>query len=97
MNSETTLSQRLHKIFLRARIPASILMGVALLYLARPTVQSWMIGLVVITLGEALRIWASGYIHKSAEVTSSGPYAMCRHPLYLGHFIIATGFCIAAD
>jgi len=97
MNSELTSSQRLHKALLRARIPASILMGAAILLLAHPTRESWMLGLVVITLGEALRIWASGYIHKSAEVTSSGPYAMCRHPLYLGHFIIATGFCITAN
>ncbi|PIP02256.1 MAG: nickel-cobalt-cadmium resistance protein nccn [Zetaproteobacteria bacterium CG12_big_fil_rev_8_21_14_0_65_54_13] len=97
MNSELTSTQRLHKALLRARIPASILMGAAILLLAHPTMQSWAIGLAVITLGESLRIWASGYIHKSAEVTSSGPYAMCRHPLYLGHFIIATGFCLAAD
>ncbi|MDX8404817.1 MAG: methyltransferase [Mariprofundus sp.] len=97
MNSEQTLTQRLHKALLLARIPASILMGAAILLLAYPTQQSWLMGLGVIILGEALRIWASGYIHKSAEVTSSGPYAMCRHPLYLGHFIIASGFCIAAN
>ena len=97
MKSELTSAQRLHKALLRARIPASILMGAAILLLAHPSMHSWALGLAVITLGEALRIWASGYIHKSAEVTSTGPYAMCRHPLYLGHFIIATGFCIAAD
>jgi len=97
MRSELTSAQRLHKALLLARIPASILMGVAILLLAHPTRLSWTLGLVVIVLGETLRIWASGYIHKSAEVTASGPYAMCRHPLYLGHFIIATGFCIAAD
>jgi len=97
MNSELTLTQRLHKLLLRARIPASILMGVAILVFAKPTQQSWLLGMAVVVLGESLRLWASGYIHKSAEVTSCGPYAMCRHPLYLGHFIIATGFCIAAD
>lgn len=98
MSSEKqTSAQKLHKTFLRARIPASILMALAIIIFAKPTQSSWLIGLVVIVLGEALRIWASGHIHKMAEVTQTGPYAMCRHPLYLGHLIIASGFCIVAD
>lgn len=97
MNSELTSGQRLHKLFLRARIPASILMGLAILLFAHPGRVSFITGLIVIVIGETLRIWASGHIHKMAEVTQTGPYAMCRHPLYLGHLIIATGFCIIAD
>lgn len=97
MSSEQTLGQRLHKLLLRARIPASVLMGAAILLLARPTLTSWLLGLAVVAIGEGLRIWASGHIHKSAEVTTTGPYAMCRHPLYLGHLLVATGFCIAGD
>ncbi len=97
MSSEQTFGQRLHKTLLLARIPASVLMGAAILLLARPTLTSWMLGLAVVAMGEGLRIWASGHIHKSAEVTTTGPYAMCRHPLYLGHFLVATGFCISGD
>lgn len=94
MSSDSSLA-RFHKALLLARIPASILMGVAILLLARPTASSWLWGALVVALGEALRIWASGHIHKSAEVTCTGPYAMVRHPLYLGHFLIACGFCLA--
>ena len=97
MSSELTSAQKMHKIFLRARIPASILMALAILFFAKPTQSSWLIGLGIIVLGESLRIWASGHIHKMAEVTQTGPYAMCRHPLYLGHLIVATGFCIVVD
>jgi len=97
MSSEQTFAQKLHKLLLRARIPASILMGLAIIMLAQPTLSSWLIGLALVVLGEALRIWASGHIHKSAQVTCTGPYAMVRHPLYLGHFLIATGFCITGD
>jgi protein-S-isoprenylcysteine O-methyltransferase Ste14 len=97
MNSKPTSGQRLHKLFLRARIPASILMGLAILLLAHPGRGSFITGLAVIVIGETLRIWASGHIHKMAEVTRTGPYALCRHPLYLGHLIIATGFCVIAD
>jgi len=97
MSSEQTFAQKMHKLLLRARIPASIMMGLAILVFAKPTQTSWLIGLAVITLGELLRIWASGHIHKSAEVTTTGPYAMIRHPLYLGHFLVAMGFCIVSD
>ncbi|PJA32172.1 MAG: nickel-cobalt-cadmium resistance protein nccn, partial [Zetaproteobacteria bacterium CG_4_9_14_3_um_filter_53_7] len=65
MSSEKqTSAQKLHKTFLRARIPASILMALAIIIFAKPTQSSWLIGLGVIVLGEALRIWASGHIHK---------------------------------
>jgi len=94
MSSEQTFGQRLHKTLLLARIPASILMGAAILLLARPTLTSWILGFAVVAMGEGLRLWASGHIHKSAEVTTTGPYAMCRHPLYLGHYLVATGFCV---
>ena len=97
MNSEATLNQRLHELLLRARIPASALMALAILLLSHPTYHSWLAGCLVIVAGEALRIWASGHIHKMAEVTRTGPYALCRHPLYLGHLFIAVGFCITGD
>ncbi|RLL50915.1 isoprenylcysteine carboxylmethyltransferase family protein [Mariprofundus sp. EBB-1] len=97
MSSDHTFSQKMHTMLLRARIPASILMGLAIIVFANPTLSSWLIGLAIVVIGEALRIWASGHIHKSAQVTSTGPYAMVRHPLYLGHFLIATGFCITGD
>ncbi len=97
MSSEQTTGQRMHKLLLKARIPASVLMGAAILLLARPTLSSWLLGLTVVAIGESLRIWASGHIHKSAEVTTTGPYAMCRHPLYLGHLLVATGFCITGN
>ncbi len=97
MNSESSFNQRMHQWMLRARIPASALMVVAIAVFSHPRLESWLIGFVVIVLGETLRIWASGHIHKMAEVTTTGPYALCRHPLYLGHFLIATGFCITGD
>jgi len=97
MTSETSSAQRLHKLFLRARIPASILMAVAILIFAHPSRESFFTGLSVIFFGDILRIWASGHIHKSAEVTTTGPYALIRHPLYLGHLVVAIGFCVVSD
>ena len=59
----------------------------------------WGPGLVLIALGEALRLWAVGHIGRKSrtrgeEVGSlavSGPYARLRNPLYLGNLLIFSG------
>ena len=43
--------------------------------------------------GEAIRVWAAGTIHKTKHVTTAGPYARIRHPLYFGSFFVALGYC----
>jgi hypothetical protein len=43
-----------------------------------------------------LRGYASGYVKKNAELTTTGPYAHTRNPLYLGSMMIAFGFALAA-
>lgn len=47
-------------------------------------------------LGEALRLWASGHLEKNERLTTSGPYAWTRNPLYLGSFLLGLGFSIAS-
>lgn len=78
-----------HRILISA-----ILIGLFLMWI-HPSRHTMALGLPFILLGESLRLWASGHIHKMKEVTHTGPYALCRHPLYLGHFLITTGFAIA--
>ena len=82
--------------FARWRVALGFLFGAIVLWLARPTWRTLIIGGAVAVVGEALRIWAAGHIDKSREVTSSGPYRWTRHPLYLGSAIIAVGIVIAA-
>ena len=71
--------------------------GAAALVLARPTWTTWMIGCSVAVVGEAVRIWAAGHLEKDREVTSSGPYRVTAHPLYVGSAIMGVGFAIAAS
>jgi protein-S-isoprenylcysteine O-methyltransferase Ste14 len=63
---------------------------------AHPTRVSIAIGLPVVALGVALRVWARGHLQRSQEgaqeVTTGGPYAYVRHPLYVGSFLIGVGF-----
>jgi protein-S-isoprenylcysteine O-methyltransferase Ste14 len=68
--------------------------AIGVLYFARPTPQSLALGAIVGLFGEAIRIWAAGHLEKSREVTSSGPYRVTRHPLYLGSSIMAIGVAI---
>ena len=54
------------------------------------------IGLGLAVAGQIFRIYAAGFIHKNKQLATTGPYALVRHPLYLGNFLIMVGFTIAA-
>ena len=68
----------------------------ALVVLARPTRGLFIAGAVLAGLGEAVRIWAAGHLHKSVRLATSGPYAYTQNPLYLGRLLILTGLGLAA-
>jgi protein-S-isoprenylcysteine O-methyltransferase Ste14 len=80
----------------RWRVPLGYALAVVVYWLADPTPRSLAIGGAVGALGEAVRLWAAGHLEKGREVTTSGPYALTRHPLYLGSSIMGAGFAIAA-
>jgi protein-S-isoprenylcysteine O-methyltransferase Ste14 len=67
-----------------------------LVWLSRPTPLLFVVGAVLVVLGEATRVWAAGHLLKSLELIDSGPYAYTQNPLYLGRFLILTGFCVMA-
>src|SRR5947209_2885709 len=52
--------------------------------------------LILVIPGLWLRAYASGYVRKNAELTTTGPYAHTRNPLYLGSMLIAFGFAGAS-
>lgn len=58
-----------------------------------PKVIAWSLALVI--PGLWLRGYASGYVKKNQELTTTGPYAYTRNPLYLGSILIAAGFAAA--
>ena len=62
---------------------------------SRPNVFSLIAGGLLIFFGEGVRVWASGHLIRNNEVTTSGPYAYIRDPLYLGRFFLLIGFCLA--
>lgn len=82
--------------FARYRVRLGFVAAALGLWLARPTPRTLVAGAVVALAGELIRIWASGHLEKSREVTASGPYRFTRHPLYVGSILIGAGFAIAA-
>ena len=87
---------RLAEALARKRVPLGYVLAVLAFWLADPTERSLAIGAVVAFAGEVLRIWAAGHLEKGREVTTSGPYAFTRHPLYAGSTIMGAGFAVAA-
>jgi protein-S-isoprenylcysteine O-methyltransferase Ste14 len=71
------------------------LAGLAL-WLSHPSMASIAAGALPIALGEGLRLWATGHLHKNDALTITGPYAYLRHPLYFGTLLIGLGFLIMA-
>ena len=67
---------------------------VVLVWLAKPTPVLFVVGLAMAILGEAIRVWAAGHLRRNQQLITSGPYAHCRHPLYLGRFLLLPGICL---
>lgn len=84
------------RIARRIRVPLGFAFAAFYVWQARPTWASIAAGAAVALLGVVIRAVASGHITKNSELTTSGPYAYTRNPLYLGSIVIALGFAIAA-
>ncbi len=80
----------------RLRLPLGFLFAALYLLFALPTPLTLAIGAAIAFAGLLLRAWASGHIIKNDRLATSGPYAHTRNPLYLGSFLIAAGFAVAA-
>jgi protein-S-isoprenylcysteine O-methyltransferase Ste14 len=80
----------------RRRVPLGFVSAVFAMWLSSPTRRTLAIGATIAIVGELLRIWAAGHLEKGREVTSSGPYRLTRHPLYVGSTVMGIGLAIAS-
>jgi protein-S-isoprenylcysteine O-methyltransferase Ste14 len=85
------------KIARRIRVPLGFGLAALFVWLAQPTWRSLLAGAGVSTIGLLVRGLAAGHVKKNAELTTTGPYAYTRNPLYLGSILIAAGFAVAAQ
>lgn len=79
----------------RWRVPLHFAVAAVALVFARPTSALLAGGAVLIAAGLTIRAWAAGHLRKERPLTTSGPYAHVRHPLYRGTAIILAGFALA--
>jgi protein-S-isoprenylcysteine O-methyltransferase Ste14 len=78
------------------RVLAPVAAAVAAVCAASPTPSTLALGVALGAGGEALRLWATGYLLKTDELTTAGPYAHLRHPLYAGTLLVGLGVLTAA-
>jgi protein-S-isoprenylcysteine O-methyltransferase Ste14 len=91
---EPTVS--LMELLARFRVALGWVCAPLVFILANPSRESLAVGTAVALVGEGIRIWASGHLNKSREVTSSGPYVYFAHPLYVGSSVMGAGLAIAS-
>lgn len=84
------------RIARRIRVPLGFAFAAFYIWIARPSWTSLGVGALISIPGIVLRALASGHVKKNEELTTSGPYAYTRNPLYLGSLIMASGFAVAA-
>lgn len=90
------MSDRYRRWTQAIRVPLGFVLAAAFLVLSRPTPSVIVWGGIFALLGVVLRFWAAGHIEKGRVLTTTGPYAYTRNPLYLGSLIIGIGFGIVS-
>lgn len=96
----SSLKKRLQKFNLK--FISVLIIFIALLYFAEPGLPKtksginylpfFAVGLALVAIGEVIRVWATGHLEKNKSLTTSGPYAYIKNPMYAGTFIIMIGF-----
>ena len=79
----------------KLRLRSVWLIVLPFLWFSRPTATLLAAGALVVTIGLWIRGWAAGTIHKDESLTTTGPYAHTRNPLYLGSLLIGLGVSTA--
>jgi len=88
-----TITHRLQRSF-KPRFAVIYPFGFFVMFFCSLNETSIRTGIGFIIAGLLIRLWSNGYAIKNDKLTTSGPYAFVRNPLYLGTFLIAIGFVI---
>ena len=80
----------------RWRVPLGFVCAAIFFFFSRPRPLTLAIGGAIALPGLLLRAWATGHLRKNDALAVTGPYAYTRNPLYLGSFLIGTGFTVAS-
>lgn len=97
--SPLEIGERLFQLRDYTPVPLILLMWVV----AKPTVLSATLGMLVITAGELIRLYAVSFIggvsrtrtsSTNQHLVTDGAFSIVRNPLYVGNFLITTGIAL---
>ena len=94
----------IRNFFFRGRSYTPIPILLMMLYFARPNSPYFLLGIVLIVIGEIIRLksvsFAGGETRTmnvgASSICKSGPYSIVRNPLYIGNMMIYVGFAFVA-
>ncbi|MBT3738734.1 MAG: DUF1295 domain-containing protein [Candidatus Marinimicrobia bacterium] len=94
----------IRNFFFKYRSYTPIPLGIMIVYFARPNNLHLSLGVLLLFVGEAIRIWAVSYAGGitrtrnvgAPKICSSGPYAFVRNPLYVGNMMMYLGVVFIA-
>ena len=94
----------IRQFFFKYRSYTPIPLVLLLLYFSKPFQPAIFYGIILLILGEAVRIWAVRYAGGrtrtrkvgAPSLCTSGPFAYVRNPLYLGNMLIYLGIVLFA-
>jgi|TARA_B100000586_G_scaffold43961_1_gene28440 hypothetical protein len=64
---------------------------------AKPEFMNFVLACLMVFVGLSIRLYASGFVLKNKELSTTGPYAFVRHPLYTGNVLILIGISFATS
>lgn len=79
----------------KLRLKGAWLLIIPFIWFATPSMQTLAAGAVLAVVGLLVRTMSAGFIHKDDTLTTTGPYAHTRNPLYLGSFLLGLGVTVA--
>ncbi len=94
----------IRNLFFKSRSYTPIPILLMMLYFARPNSPYFLLGIVLIVIGEIIRLrsvsFAGGETRTmnvgASSICKSGPYSIVRNPLYIGNVMIYVGFAFVA-
>ena len=94
----------IRNLFFKSRSYTPIPILLMMLYFARPNSPYFFLGIVLIVIGEIIRLrsvsFAGGETRTmnvgASSICKSGPYSIVRNPLYIGNVMIYVGFAFIA-
>lgn len=86
------------KKFMRLKLRTNVrkLFILLILLWSYPTIESLIIGGVLVVIGQIIHFISSGYLVKQEQLITTGPYRFVRNPFYLSNILLDAGLCIMA-